>query len=155
MNNLGNKEIMANNIRYYMSINGLRATDVCKTLNIPMATFSDWIHARTYPRIDKIELMANYFGISKSDLVEYRHSIILDAFSGQTPQYMNNNCSVSYVAEDRNYYLNDKTKEIAQSIYENKELSLLFDAAKDAPPEDLEMVHSMLLALKRKEKGNE
>lgn len=35
-----------------------------------MPTFSDWINAKTYPRIDKIELMANYFGIEKSDLVE-------------------------------------------------------------------------------------
>ena len=32
--------------------------------------FSDWVNAKTYPRIDKIELMANYSGISKSDLVE-------------------------------------------------------------------------------------
>ena len=35
-----------------------------------MPTFSDWVNAKTYPRIDKIELMANYFGISKADLVE-------------------------------------------------------------------------------------
>lgn len=37
-----------------------------------MPTFSDWVNAKTYPRIDKIEMMANYFGISKSDLVERR-----------------------------------------------------------------------------------
>jgi len=37
-----------------------------------MPTFSDWVNAKTYPRIDKIELMANYFGISKADLVEER-----------------------------------------------------------------------------------
>ncbi len=35
-----------------------------------MSTFSDWVHARTYPRIDKIEAMSNYFGVSKADLVE-------------------------------------------------------------------------------------
>ena len=52
------------------------------------------------------------------------------------------------------YYLNDETAAIAQNIFENKELRLLFDAAKDAEPEDLETVHSMLLALKRKERGN-
>ncbi len=33
-------------------------------------TFSDWVNAKTYPRIDAIELMANYFGISKAFLVE-------------------------------------------------------------------------------------
>lgn len=70
MSNLGNKEIMAKNIKYYMSLNNVRAKDICEILNFPMATFSDWIHAKSYPRIDKIELMANYFGINKSDLVE-------------------------------------------------------------------------------------
>ena len=52
------------------------------------------------------------------------------------------------------YYLNDETSEIAQEIFENKELKLLFDAAKDAQPEDLQTVHQMLLALKRKERGD-
>ncbi len=72
MGNLGNKEIMAKNIKFYMDKNQLRLTDICGTLKIPMPTFSDWINAKTYPRIDKIELMANYFGIEKSDLVEER-----------------------------------------------------------------------------------
>ncbi len=72
MSNLGNKEIMANNIRYYMNINNVTQTELCNTLGFKMPTFSDWVNAKTYPRIDKIELMANYFGISKSDLVEER-----------------------------------------------------------------------------------
>ena len=50
------------------------------------------------------------------------------------------------------YYFNSETSKIAQEIYDNKELSLLFDAARDADPEDLEIVHNMLMALKRKEK---
>lgn len=72
MSSLGNKEIMANNIRFYLSQNGVSQTEICQTLGFSMSTFSDWVHARTYPRIDKIELMANYFGIEKSDLVEER-----------------------------------------------------------------------------------
>ena len=70
MSNLGNKEIMAKNIRHYMDLNGVKPKDVCDTLKFPMPTFSDWINAKTYPRIDKIEMMANYFGVSKADLVE-------------------------------------------------------------------------------------
>lgn len=72
MSSLGNKEIMANNIRFYLNQNGISQTEICQTLGFSMSTFSDWVHARTYPRIDKIELMANYFGIEKSDLVEER-----------------------------------------------------------------------------------
>lgn len=70
MSTLGNKKIMAENIRRYMAINNVSQSDICKTLNIKMTTFSDWVNAKTYPRIDKIELLANYFGINKSDLVE-------------------------------------------------------------------------------------
>lgn len=67
---LGNKEIMAQNIRRCMQDAHVTQTDVCNTLHIPMPTFSDWINAKTYPRIDKIEMLANYFGVSKSALVE-------------------------------------------------------------------------------------
>lgn len=70
MSNLGNKATMAKNIKKYMVENGVTATDVCNTLGFPMPTFSDWIREKTYPRIDKIEKMANYFGIQKSDLIE-------------------------------------------------------------------------------------
>ncbi|MCI8763873.1 MAG: XRE family transcriptional regulator, partial [Lachnospiraceae bacterium] len=52
------------------------------------------------------------------------------------------------------YYTNEETAAIAQDIFENRELRLLFDAARDAEPEDLTAVHGMLLALKRKERGN-
>ena len=72
MSDLGNKQIMAKNIRYFMDLHNVNQSEVCHTLNIPMPTFSDWVNAKTYPRIDKIEMMANYFGISKADLVEER-----------------------------------------------------------------------------------
>ena len=67
---LGNKEVMAKNLKKYLDLNGKTATDVCSVLGFKRNTFSDWINAKTYPRIDKIEMMANYFGISKADLVE-------------------------------------------------------------------------------------
>lgn len=69
------------------------------------------------------------------------------------------NVSVDYLmgAEEKEdspvYYTNEETAAIAQDIFENRELRLLFDAARDAEPEDLTAVHTMLLALKRKERG--
>lgn len=67
---LGNKETMAKNIRRLMALNQVNATDVCNALGFKAPTFSDWVNAKTYPRIDKIEAMSNYFGVSKADLVE-------------------------------------------------------------------------------------
>ena len=62
---LGNKEIMAHNIKKYMSIKGVTSADVCRALGFKTNTFSNWITAKIYPRIDKIEMLATYFGISK------------------------------------------------------------------------------------------
>ena len=70
MNSLGNKQIMAKNIQYYMDLNGKTRNDMCEALGVKYTTFTDWVKGNSYPRIDKIELMANYFGIEKSDLVE-------------------------------------------------------------------------------------
>lgn len=75
MSSLGSKAIMAKNIRYYMDIASVKPKDVCDALKIPMPTFSDWINAKTYPRIDKIEMLSNYFGVSKADLVEEHEEV--------------------------------------------------------------------------------
>ena len=65
-----NREVMARNIKRNMEKMGVNSIDVCRALGIKQNTFSDWINAKTYPRIDKIEMMAHYFGVSKADLVE-------------------------------------------------------------------------------------
>lgn len=53
------------------------------------------------------------------------------------------------------YYDDDDTAQVAQEIFENKDLRLLFDAARDASPEDLKTAHDILLALKAKEQGKQ
>lgn len=65
-----NKAIMAKNIQYYMDLHGKTRNELCKALDIKYTTLTDWVKGNSYPRIDKIELMAHYFGIEKSDLVE-------------------------------------------------------------------------------------
>lgn len=68
------------------------------------------------------------------------------------------NCEVSYLTgeeeKEPEYYINEDTRKIAQKVFESKELRLLFDAAKDAESEDIKTTYDMLLALKRKEKGD-
>ena len=75
MSNLGNKQVMARNILFYMEQKGVDRMEICDKLGIKYTTFVDWVSAKTYPRIDKIELMANFFGIDKSDLIEDKEPI--------------------------------------------------------------------------------
>lgn len=125
------KQIFSKNLRYYMNLHGKSQTDLINDLHINKSAISTWYNGTRLPRMDKVDMLAKYFNINRSDLIEEKKEM-----------------------DQQSYYLNPETSKIAQEIYDNKELSLLFDAAKDADPEDLQTVHSMLMALKRKEQGN-
>lgn len=122
MGNLGNKEIMAKNIQYYMDRYGKSRQDMCDALGVKYTTFTDWVKGNSYPRIDKIELMANYFGITKADLVE-EHSDNQDT---------------------EQYYLDPDARDIAQFLFENPEYKVLFDASRKVKKEDIEFVKQMI-----------
>lgn len=70
MSDLGNKEVFAKNLNFYMNINKKDRNDVARDLDLPYTTVTSWCKGEFYPRIDKIQLLANYFDIQKSDLVE-------------------------------------------------------------------------------------
>ena len=66
------KTILAKNIRYLMEQKQKTRTELCEALGVKYTTLSDWVNGKTYPRIDKIERMAAYFGVEKSALLEDR-----------------------------------------------------------------------------------
>lgn len=70
MNTEENKQIMARNIKRFMDQKGVTNQQICDALDFKYTTFMDWIKGVTYPRIGKVEAMANYFGCEKSDLIE-------------------------------------------------------------------------------------
>lgn len=70
MSDIGNKDVFAKNLSYYIEKSGKTRGEICEDLGIAYSTFSEWINGRKYPRIDKIEQLANYFGILKSQLIE-------------------------------------------------------------------------------------
>ncbi|MFD3113596.1 helix-turn-helix transcriptional regulator, partial [Streptococcus agalactiae] len=76
---LGNKKIMASNIRRHLEKKNMNPKEFSKAMNFKYSTVLDWVNAKTYPRIDKIELMANYFNVEKSDLVEMYSPKIISA----------------------------------------------------------------------------
>lgn len=70
MSDLKNKETFSKNLKRYMELSGKERGEIANELNISYSTFTDWINGNAFPRIDKIELLANYFEINKSDLIE-------------------------------------------------------------------------------------
>ena len=70
MSEIGNKEVFGKNLSYYLKLHGKEQKEVAAVIGVATSTFNDWVKAKKYPRIDKVEMLANYFGILKSDLIE-------------------------------------------------------------------------------------
>lgn len=64
------KKILSNNLKRLLRQNGKTQTDLANDLNFPETTVSNWMKANTYPRPDKIQMIADYFGVARSDLTE-------------------------------------------------------------------------------------
>ena len=103
---------------------------VCKETGLTTATISNWKAGRYTPKQDKLQKIADYFGVS----LEY--------------------LTTGEEKEGEKYYLNEETAQVAQEIFENKELRALFDVQRGMAVEDLQALHSMAFALKRKERGD-
>ena len=69
-NGLGNMEIFSRNLKRYVALSGAKQKDVAAVIGVSTGTFTDWVKGRAYPRMDKLQRLADYFGIKKSDLVE-------------------------------------------------------------------------------------
>ena len=65
----GPKEIIAANLKLLLQIYHKSRKEVCTDLDISYTTFCDWLHARTYPRIDALEQMGYYFRIETRDFL--------------------------------------------------------------------------------------
>lgn len=70
MGAIGNKEVFSKNLKYYIDKCGKDRRELAEIWGFPYSTVSEWVNGRKYPRIDRIEIMADYFGILKSDLIE-------------------------------------------------------------------------------------
>lgn len=120
------RAVFSKNLNRYLSISGKNQKEVADAIGVSPQTFNTWCKGIALPRMSKVQLLADFFKIQKSDLLDEKHEP---------------------------YYMNPETAAIAQRIYEDKELRALFDAASDIDKEDLQAVHAMLKALKRKERG--
>jgi repressor LexA len=67
---MDNKKIFADNLNRQMEINEKSRQDVCQAIGVSYFTLRDWVTGKNYPRMDKVEMLAEYFGIKKSDLIE-------------------------------------------------------------------------------------
>lgn len=67
---MDNRMIFAKNLTHYIERSGKMKKDIAEVIGVAPSTFNDWTKGKKYPRMDKVEKLAAYFGILKSDLIE-------------------------------------------------------------------------------------
>ena len=116
------KRIFSNNLNYFMSLNGKTQIDLVNDLGFNKSAVSTWCNGTRLPRMDKVDALAKYFGIRRSDLIEDKSD-----------------------KQSNGYYTDQETAQVAQEIFENKELRALFDVQRDMDADDLRALHNMAL----------
>lgn len=112
-------------IKEVAKVKGYSINRLEKELGYPRSSISKY--NKNVPSMEKIQKIADFLNVPITDITEEEKT--------------------------ERYYINDETAQVAQEIFENKELRALFDVQKGMDPDDLRALHNMALALKRKERG--
>lgn len=105
-------------------LNRKTPADVSRSTGIAQSTLSAWKKGKYTPKSEKLEKIAEYFGVP----VEYLKT-------GEMPP-------------DSGYYISPEVAEIAQAVFDNPEMRILFDAARDCRPEDIKIAIDMFKRFK-------
>lgn len=116
---MNTNETFSKNLHEYVRKSGKTQTQMADIIGVSRATFSDWMHGRSLPRMNKIEALADYFGVNKADLLEEK-------------------------TDTNNYYINKEVAEITQKLFDRPELRILFSASRDLSKSDIEAVTDII-----------
>ena len=114
------KRIFSKNLNKYLSLSNKTQKEVADAIGVSPQTFNTWCQGIALPRMGKVQLLADYFGIGKSDLIDEKEDSPID-----------------------HYYLNEDAREMAQFMFENPEYKVLFDASRKVKKEDIAFVKEM------------
>jgi transcriptional regulator with XRE-family HTH domain len=117
----------ANRLKELRKEHRLSQHELASIIGVSKSAISMYENGNRLPELETFEKIADYFNVDM-DYLKGKSSIVRESKSV--------------------YYLNDETREIAQEIYDNKDLRMLFDASRKATPEDLKFIVEMARKLK-------
>lgn len=122
MNEREYAKIIAKNLRKWMLKKDVTQADLCRDLDLSKTTVSSWMNGVRTPRMSKIDMLCDYLGCSRADLMEPSRD---------------------------DYYINSDTAKMAQEIFDDPDMRILFDAARDSKPEDIRRAADILQRFKQ------
>lgn len=64
------RKVFSENLRRYLMETGRTQKELADAVGVSEGSASDWLNARTYPRMDKLQKIAEFLGCKKLDLIE-------------------------------------------------------------------------------------
>ena len=116
-------EVFSKKLRFFLDKYDMSQADLAKRLGVGTSSVSNWVNGTKTPRMSKVDAMCEIFHCKRSDLVEDSQ-------------------------DDEGYYLDPETAKKAQELFDDPNLRVLFDAARDSKPEDLQKAADYLRAAK-------
>lgn len=120
------KEVFPENLKYYLQLKDVTQKEVAAFCGVSQGTFCDWVKGTSYPRMGKIQKLADYFQIEKSDLIEER-------------------------SLNSSYYLNKEAQLILEEIKKDTKALELYQGIKKLSPANREIVLSLIKSLNKEE----
>lgn len=143
--------MLRDKIKELCKLNGVSMKQVERDLGLGSGYLSK-IDQST-PGSEKLQLLADYFEIpisELSDLVPRKKRIIAvfrkqphmsDLFSGPSS-------IIDHADGQSDWYIDPETAKMAQEVFADPDTRMLFDAARDAKPEDIRLAAEMLKRMK-------
>ena len=123
-------KLVATNLKRLAYESDKTPSEIAHDLNMNKSTLSSWMNGHRVPKMDKIDMLCKYFGCTREDIME--------------PYDPN---------RKKAYYFDKETGDKAQELFENPDMRILFDAARNSKPEDLQMAADLLKRLKAYAEG--
>lgn len=81
MSDISFRKAFPEKLKYYMHTCKKTRVDLARDLGLKYTTVCGWVNGKVVPRMDKVELLANYFQCEKSELLEFKEQTTEDKLS--------------------------------------------------------------------------
>lgn len=66
------QRIFSDNLKYYLKLNNKTQLDLANAIGVSNTTINNYVKGYNAPRMDKVDKICKYLGVSRSDLMEER-----------------------------------------------------------------------------------